>query len=263
MEKEQLQDLIKIFLQTNPEPSDHQFHALAESLGIDREQLEAIAYEMLGQEVEGVSTHFPEGEGEDMSALAKVTARLKVTAAEEGLSEQQEVLQGEEDPDTTPTNDLALTDGAPVGDTMDDEIQDSLLNDGAGPDDTGLGIGAEKSMLLNDGAPALQLQNASTRLKASLITASRIEVVNALASKLKESGVKYELVDERMGGVEVKVFYLDHKIPASRIMSILKSTTLRELGKQSKGNYIYSYNKTSKVIGHAEYIPKDCKIIFD
>lgn len=245
MDTEKLKQLITLFLESNPEPSDQQFHSFAESLGVDKETLEAVAYEMLGGEIqhekdegdthqleelvvgavedkevrrlkkyikdtseriakyrdwnttgqhnskikefqaklnkakedlkklranviEGVSTHFPEGEGEDMSALAKVTARLKVTAAEEGLSEQQEVLQGEEDPDTTPTNDLALTDGAPVGDTMDDEIQDSLLNDGAGPDDTGLGIGAEKSMLLNDGAPALQLQNAKVRLKANI-----------------------------------------------------------------------------------------------
>lgn len=48
------EQLIEIFLQINPNPSDKQFHALAESVGIDKETLEAVSYEMLGEEVNKV-----------------------------------------------------------------------------------------------------------------------------------------------------------------------------------------------------------------
>ena len=41
--------LIKDFLTINPEPSDAQVHGLAESLGMDYQELEAIMFEMLGQ----------------------------------------------------------------------------------------------------------------------------------------------------------------------------------------------------------------------
>jgi len=205
-DESKLHELIVLFLQVNPEPSDDQFHALAHSLGVDKESLESISYEMLGDEihheedegddtqlnelVEGVSTHFQEGEelgggeygegypienGDKAEASFSINAayRLTVTAeiteyddggqGEEGLSEQQEVLQGDDDPATTNTDDMVLNDGAPVGQSTDDEMQDSALVDGVGPDDTGIGFESDKSMLLNDGAPALQLQNASAR----------------------------------------------------------------------------------------------------
>jgi hypothetical protein len=200
-DENKLHELIVLFLQVNPEPSDDQFHALAHALGVDKETLEACSYEMLGDEiqheegegddaqleelVEGVSTHFPEGDesgggeyGEGYpitkteAFIINAAYRLNVTAevaeeyGEEGLSEQQEVLEGEGDPATTNTDDQVLNDGAPVGQSTDDEMQDSQLVDGVGPDDTGVGFDSDKAMLLNDGAPALQLQNASRRLTA-------------------------------------------------------------------------------------------------
>lgn len=192
MNNQKLARLIELFLQMNPEPSDQQFHALAEAVGVDKETLESVAYEMLGDEihheqeegddaqlnelVEGVSTHFPEGEEEEDFGVVNASMRLKATEevtqegggqGEEGLSEQQEVLQGEGDPATTNTDNLTLNDGAPEGTTTDDEMQDSMLIDGVGEDDTGVGLDADKSMLLNDGAPALQLTNAALRLATS------------------------------------------------------------------------------------------------
>lgn len=212
MDQERLKQLIALFLETNPEPSDAQFHAFAASLGVDKETLEAVCYEMLGDEiqhekdegddqqleelVEGVSTHFPEGIEVEDFGVVQATARLRTTAAEivehegggqgeVGISEQQEVLQGEGDADTTDTDNLLLTDGAPVGDTTDDEMQDSALNDGAGPGDTGLGINTQKALLLNDGAPALQLESATVRLVAS----ERAELFGIPAAHLsKRSG---------------------------------------------------------------------------
>jgi hypothetical protein len=185
-----LRALIELFLKVNPQPSDAQFHQLAGALGVDKEQLEAISYEMLGEEVHASSTHFPEGEGgeygesrpveegeegNDLAVGAPATkASVRLTASvnwvladvgapgDEGLSEQQEVLEGEGDPYTTDTDNLALNDGAPRHQTEDDEIQDSTMVDGEPV--TGE---ADQAMLLNDGMPALQLTNASTRLQAT------------------------------------------------------------------------------------------------
>lgn len=205
-DNQKLTQLIKLFLQVNPQPSDQQFHAFAESLGVDKETLEAIAYDMLSedvngdQEVEAVSTHFPEGEEEEDFGIVNASVRLRASEevtqegggqGEEGISEQQEVLQGEGDPSTTPTDSLILTDGAPEGQSTDDEMQDSQLVDGVGEDDTGIGIETDKSMLLNDGAPALQLQNAATRLAASFnkLTAAQGGDKNAgKDSKKKDDG---------------------------------------------------------------------------
>jgi hypothetical protein len=342
MDKEQcLRELLTLFLQINCEPSDDQFHALAHALGVDKESLEATAYEMLGDEIEheheegddqelhelvegapkkgvsqekgiprgragmpkpmtkkqlddlnksgvktkkpgsgrhdkwlrmqkgsnlgpeqvegatkkvrdlkkqlqdledertkilmktgkpglaevkkkirevedaldaeeakaykvkSVSTHFPEGEEVEDFGVVNAVLRLTLTAGlddeygEEGLSEQQEVLQGEEDPSTTPADDMDLTDGAPVGQSTDDEIQDSQLVDGVGEDDTGIGFESDKSMLLNDGAPALQLKNASSQRLATTdkgIPRGRAGMPKPMTKKqlddLKKSGVK-------------------------------------------------------------------------
>lgn len=45
--EEALQELIALFLKINPQPSDQQFHALAEAIGVDKETLESQAYGML------------------------------------------------------------------------------------------------------------------------------------------------------------------------------------------------------------------------
>jgi hypothetical protein len=221
-----LHELIVLFLQVNPEPSDDQFHALAHALGVDKESLEACAYEMLGDEihheegegdesqleelVRGSSTHFEEGEGGEYGEgypvqeeserteafVINAAYRLAVMAevdveesdgeqGETGISEQQEVLQGDQDPATTNTDDMVLNDGAPVGQSTDDEMQDSQLVDGVGPDDTGVGFDADKSMLLNDGAPALQLQNASAR-RLTAAPESKVKKIERLKGELKE-----------------------------------------------------------------------------
>lgn len=42
--EEALQELIALFLKINPQPSDQQFHALAEAVGVDKETLESQAF---------------------------------------------------------------------------------------------------------------------------------------------------------------------------------------------------------------------------
>lgn len=46
---EQYSQLITLYLEINPTPSDAQFHALAEACGVDKETLEACAYQMLAE----------------------------------------------------------------------------------------------------------------------------------------------------------------------------------------------------------------------
>src|SRR6185437_13042918 len=214
--QQELRQLLVLFLQVNCEPSDDQFHALAHSLGCDKETLESIAYEMLGEEVEheheeqdeqelhelveGVSTHFPEGEEVEDFGVVNAAFRLTVTAGmddeygEEGLSEQQEVLQGEGDTSTMNADDLTLMDGAPVGQSTDDEMQDAELVDGVGEDDTGIGFEADKTMLLNDGAPALQMKNAALASARRLTAAQEMEVFGRPASHLsKKRGTAEQL----------------------------------------------------------------------
>lgn len=45
--EEALQELIALFLKINPQPSDQQFHSLAEAVGVDKETLESLSYSML------------------------------------------------------------------------------------------------------------------------------------------------------------------------------------------------------------------------
>lgn len=47
-------DIITLFLKYNPDPSDAQIHNLADALGVDVEELEAVAYEMLSSELHDV-----------------------------------------------------------------------------------------------------------------------------------------------------------------------------------------------------------------
>lgn len=57
--KERLQDLIEAYFRVNTNPSDEQVHALATSLGLDQETLEAVIYEYVGEALanEDVNTH--------------------------------------------------------------------------------------------------------------------------------------------------------------------------------------------------------------
>lgn len=49
MDQQALQEIITLFLKINPQPSDQQFHALAEACGCDKETLESISYGMLSE----------------------------------------------------------------------------------------------------------------------------------------------------------------------------------------------------------------------
>lgn len=151
MDKEHLmQALIEAFLAINPDPPDEQFHMLARSIGMDPPALEAVAYKMLAEE---------DAAGGEMAlstaaSLAKLCASFVATAA----SEEEDVLDGEYDPDTTTPDDLLLNDGEPVGSGDDDANQDALYTDGAGAEDFGIDVEGDQSVLYDDGAPAMQLQ---------------------------------------------------------------------------------------------------------
>lgn len=148
MNHQVLTEFLTIFLRLNPRPTDQQFHSLAFSINIDHEELESVAYAMLGDEVGG----------ETQNALAGNSA-----PSEGKTSEQQKVLDGDYDPSITSPDNLALNDGAPGGESNSRGVQDATLNDGVAPDDEGLGINSDKSAMISDGLPPVSL-NAAARL---------------------------------------------------------------------------------------------------
>jgi hypothetical protein len=149
MNHQVLSEFLTTFLRLNPRPTDQQFHSLAFSINVDHEELESVAYAMLGDEV---------GDGEVQNALAGNAA-----PSEGKLSEQQKVLDGEYDPSITSPDNLALNDGAPDRESNSRGVQDATLNDGVAPDDEGIGINSDKSALISDGLPPVSL-NAAARL---------------------------------------------------------------------------------------------------
>lgn len=109
-----LKDLIRIFLELNPKPSDQQVHQLAFSLGMDKESLESVFYDMLSDCQDN----------EDMSRIeSSVKKRLRA------LSEDELVLEDEYDDASTPSEDIVLNDGEQTP-TEDQSIQDTTNNDG-------------------------------------------------------------------------------------------------------------------------------------
>lgn len=141
MDTQKLSELIKLFLSINPAPSDDQFHALAQSVGTDPQTLESIAYKMLAQDTLG------------QPALAG-----NEPPSEENLSESQQVMDGDYDPNVTTPDDLLLNDGAPEGTSNIQESQDALYDDGAPGNDIGLGVSSDKDAMVSDGAPPVQLK---------------------------------------------------------------------------------------------------------
>lgn len=137
-----IRSIIVLFLQVNPEPADAQVHALAESLGIDHETLEAEIYQMLG-----------EHERENVRQQA---ARLRAAAQDELT------LQGEQDMAVAPAKDMTMNDGAPAGTSSDQLLQDDTYTDGPGPEDRGLDLGVQPETY-DDGYLA-----AATRLVAEV-----------------------------------------------------------------------------------------------
>ncbi len=147
---EQLQRIIELFLDINPEPSDQQFHALAESLGVDHEYLESVSYAMLA----------------DSDEVEMQTAGVEFDGGgygETNLSEEQEVLDGDYDPNTTTPDNLLLNDGSEDGEDAIRENQDSTYDDGVGADDVGVDIEGDKTALIDDGVAPISL-NAAVRL---------------------------------------------------------------------------------------------------
>lgn len=147
MNHQVLAEFLTIYLRLNPRPTDQQFHSLAFSVNVDKEELESVAYAMLGDEV-----------GETQSAFAG-----NALPSEKGMSEQQKVLDGDYDPNITSPDNLLLNDGAPNRDSTSRGVQDATLNDGVGPDDEGIGINSDKDSLISDGLPPVKL-NAFARL---------------------------------------------------------------------------------------------------
>jgi len=147
MDNQKLVSLIALFLQINPEPSDAQFHALAESVGVDHESLESIAYAMLADTNE-------------------IEQEVVAEIVQPPQTESEEVLDGEYDPNTTSVEDLVLNDGAPAGTTSQQALQDSTLNDGVGINDVGTGIDGDKDAMISDGVAPMQLK-AALRLTES------------------------------------------------------------------------------------------------
>jgi hypothetical protein len=186
MNEELLQEMICLFLKINCTPSDEQFHALACALGVDHETLESISYAMLAESEEdeqhGLMAFGKWGQknykGDEVTAYKKAhekfadsRAHRRLTAADEGdavgeedLSDAQEVLDGDYDPNTTQTNDLMLNDGLPAGEDSSTLLQETTLNDGVSDGDTGAGI-ADQNILYSDGLAPIKL-GASARLRS-------------------------------------------------------------------------------------------------
>jgi hypothetical protein len=150
MDKQALAAFLEMFFQLNQHPSDAQFHQLAGALGIDKEELEAVAYQMLGEEIQHEKD---EGDVEQLDSL---------TASDR--SEAEDVLDGDYDPETTTSDDLALNDGAPAGTSSQQGNQDATLNDGVSVTDTGIDLDSGKDDTITDGIAPVQLR-AAMRLR--------------------------------------------------------------------------------------------------
>lgn len=120
--QQQLRELITLFLELNPEPADAQVHSLAAALGMDKESLEAVMYEMLGE----------------------VTGSLIE-------ADSQEILDGDVDPDNMPIDDVALNDGDPTADDLG--LQEETDSDGTDVHDVGVGMNGIDDVLSDDGVP--------------------------------------------------------------------------------------------------------------
>lgn len=134
MDDKALRDLISLFLKLNATPSDAQFHALAEAVGVDKERLESISYEMLGEE-----------EG----ALVE-SYEVEINADSQDVLDDVDI-----DPNTISLDDAALNDGAPTN--QDLGFQDETHDDGADVEDIGVGFNSD-DVLTDDGAVGLEFE---------------------------------------------------------------------------------------------------------
>lgn len=126
--EEKLEQIIDCFLLINPSPSDAQYHAFAEALGVDKETLEAILYRMHGEVVQ-------EEEG-GINSIQRLSA----------LSDDQLVIQDDYDPAVTPDEQIVLNDSY-TDPSISTDVQELLYDDGV-EDDNNL-----DDVLTNDGEP--------------------------------------------------------------------------------------------------------------
>ena len=136
---ETLKRLICMFLEINCEPSDDQFHALASAIGVDREYLESLVYEMLSD------CDDSGGEEEEDQELEEGDELLLADTKEE------QVLEDHYDPATTSADDIALNDGEPESMDEDPGLQDVAADDGLGVEDTDLVTVQDNTLV--DGIP--------------------------------------------------------------------------------------------------------------
>lgn len=153
--------IIQCMLDINPSPSDRQFHCLADALGVDHEELESVAYQMLA-------------EHERSSNIVDVLASPN-------LSHTDRALSGLVDEDFLPYYDAALLDGGT--DTSAIELlQESTFADGGFSE-------YDKSVTTNDGPV---LPNLGKKLAARLLAASKTPLKNI---KRKLNALDLEFVE--------------------------------------------------------------------
>ena len=129
MDDRKLRELIVLFLEVNPEPSDEQVHAMACAVGIDKETFEAEIYSMMGE------------------IVADDDHLVEVDAAEEEVVNDPLI-----DPDTMSNSDVAMNDGDPTNDDLG--FQAETNDDGATADDEGVGMNnGDVDVLTDDGVP--------------------------------------------------------------------------------------------------------------
>lgn len=197
MKKEQaLRQLLTLYLRINPDPSDEQFHNLAYSVGVDKEYLESISYEMLAEspEIEASSTHSEEGIEVPTGTAPEVFRVQEVDAdvdapGDDRLSEQQDVLDGDYDPFTTSPDDLILNDGAPAGTSSIEENQDATYDDGVSVDDVGIDVSSDKNAMIDDGVQPIKLR-ATARLGIKAAQAPKMVEMNRAAQKEVQEALK-------------------------------------------------------------------------
>lgn len=207
-EQEKLADLVQRFLLVNPKPSDQQFHAFAESLGVDKESLEAIAYQLLSEYERGKRPVAEESEqtqieseleeededleeepfdeapsevtNEDIERLLEVESMLLARRAKlKALTVDEKILEGEEDPETMPSDKVMLNDGDPAYNS-DPGFQQETTDDGVSSTDIGVGLDGDQSVLNDDGVVSPRF--VESKLEASLRT--------ELTAALLEQGLK-------------------------------------------------------------------------
>jgi len=107
---------IEQFLAENPTPTDEQVHALADELGIEKDDVEEIIYKIAGENVEGV-----EGAEEIMESRKITRKSIRTKLFEEGLSGGKAELAGTKEEDVD-ANQLAVGIAVEMEHTDDPEV---------------------------------------------------------------------------------------------------------------------------------------------